>query len=47
MFFIFTKFVALTCVFCVGTAVLLDVGLLWQYDSPNSSSASHTLDGVG
>lgn len=28
MFFIFTKFVALTCVFCVGTAVLLDVGLL-------------------
>ena len=26
--FIFTKFVALICVFCVGTAVLMDVGLL-------------------
>ena len=26
--FIFTKFVALTCVFCVGIAVLMDLGLL-------------------
>jgi len=26
--FIFTKFVALTCVFCVGTAVLMDLGFL-------------------
>ena len=35
MFFIFTKFVALTCVFCVGTAVLLDVGFaLGSTNSP-------------
>lgn len=26
--FIFTKFVALTCVFCVGVAVVVDLGLL-------------------
>jgi hypothetical protein len=26
--FIFTKFVALTCAFCVGAAVLLDLGMM-------------------
>lgn len=26
--FIFTRFVALTCAFCIGVAILLDVGLL-------------------